>query len=73
MEDKLKTMRNESTTKIEKAKSAVMCWEPTSNLLKEETHGGITSFHGFPIFGEQLQTANHVLHVIWILKLPQYS
>ena len=33
----------------------------------------ITSFHGFPIPGEQLQTANHVLHVIWIPELPQYS
>ena len=25
-------------TKMEKAKSAMMCWEPTSNLSKEETH-----------------------------------
>ena len=38
MEVKLKTMRNESTTKKEKVKSAMMCWEPTSNLLEEEPH-----------------------------------
>ena len=36
MEDKLKTMRNKSTTKMEKAESAMMCWEPTSNLSKEK-------------------------------------
>ena len=38
MEVELKTMRNKSTTKMEKAESAMMCWEPTSNLSKEETH-----------------------------------
>ena len=37
MEVKLKNMRNESMTKMEKAESAMMCWEPTSNLSKEET------------------------------------
>ena len=31
VEVKLKTMRNESTTKMEKVESAMMCWEPTSN------------------------------------------
>ena len=31
-------MRNESTTKMEKVKSTMMCWDPTSNLSKEETH-----------------------------------
>ena len=38
MEVKLKTMRSESMTKKEKVESAMMCWEPTSNFLKEETH-----------------------------------
>ena len=38
MEVELKTMRNESTTKMKKVESAMMCWEPTSNLSKEETH-----------------------------------
>ena len=38
MEVELKTMRNKSTTKMEKAESTMMCWEPTSNLSKEETH-----------------------------------
>ena len=38
MEDELKSMRNESTTKMEKAKYAMMCWEPTSNLSEEETY-----------------------------------
>ena len=38
MKVELKTMRNESTTKMEKVESAMMCWEPTSNLSKEETH-----------------------------------
>ena len=38
MEVKLKTMRNESMTKMEKVESTMMCWEPTSNLSKEETH-----------------------------------
>ena len=31
-------MRNESTTKMEKVESTMMCWDPTSNLSKEETH-----------------------------------
>ena len=38
MEVELQTTRKESTTKMEKAESAMMCWEPTSNLSKEETH-----------------------------------
>ena len=38
MKIELKTMRNESTTKMEKVESAMMCWEPTSNLSKEEPH-----------------------------------
>ena len=38
MEVELKTTRNKTTTKMEKAESAMMCWELTSNLLKEETH-----------------------------------
>ena len=38
MEVELKTMRNKSTTKMEKVESTMMCWEPTSNLSKEETH-----------------------------------
>ena len=38
MEVELKTMRNESTLKMEKVESAMMCWETMSNLSKEETH-----------------------------------
>ena len=38
MEVELKTMRSESTTKKGKVESAMMCWEPTSNFSKEETH-----------------------------------
>ena len=38
MEVKLKTMRSESTTKKEKAESAMMCWEPVSNFTEEEPH-----------------------------------
>ena len=38
MEVKLKTMRSEYTIKEGKIESAMMCWEPTSNLWKEETH-----------------------------------
>ena len=38
MEVELKTMRNESMTKKEKVKSAMMCWEPTSNFSEEEPH-----------------------------------
>ena len=38
MEVKLKTMRSKSTTKKGKVESAMMCWEPTSNFSKEETH-----------------------------------
>ena len=38
MEDELKTMRSESTTKRGKVESAMMCWEPTSNFSKEKTH-----------------------------------
>ena len=40
MEAKLKTMKSESMTKKGKVESAMMCWEPTSNLSKEETHEG---------------------------------
>ena len=36
--DELKTMRSESTTKKGKVESAIMCWEPTSNFSKKETH-----------------------------------
>ena len=38
MEAKLKTMKSESTTKKGKVESAMMCWELTSDLSKEETH-----------------------------------
>ena len=38
MEVKLKTVRSKTTTKKGKVKSAMMCWEPTSNFSKEETH-----------------------------------
>ena len=38
MEVELKTMRSESTTKKGKVKYAMMCWEPTSNFSKEESH-----------------------------------
>ena len=38
MEVELKSMRRKSTTKKEKVESAMMCWESTSNFLKEETH-----------------------------------
>ena len=38
MEAELKTMRSKSTTKKEKVESAMMCWEPTGNFSKEETH-----------------------------------
>ena len=38
MEVELKTMNSESTTKKGKIESAMMCWEPTSNFSKEETH-----------------------------------
>ena len=38
MEVELKTMKSGSTTKKGKVESAMMCWELTSNLSKEETH-----------------------------------
>ena len=38
MEVELKTMKSESMTKKEKVESAMMCWEPTSNLSEEEPH-----------------------------------
>ena len=38
MEVELKIMRCESMTKKEKVKSAMMCWESTSNFLEEEPH-----------------------------------
>ena len=37
-EVKLKTMKSETTTKNGKVKSAMMCWELTSDFSKEETH-----------------------------------
>ena len=38
MEDKLKTVKSDSTTKNNKVESAMMCWELTSGFSKEETH-----------------------------------
>ena len=38
METKLKTVENDPTTKNDKVKSAMMCWEPTSNLSEEKPH-----------------------------------
>ena len=38
MEVELKTTRSKSTTKKEKVESAMMCWEPASNFVKEEPH-----------------------------------
>ena len=38
MEVELKTIRSKSTTKNEKVKSAMMCWESTSNFSEEEPH-----------------------------------
>ena len=38
MEVELRTIRSKSTTKNEKVKSAMMCWESTSNFSEEEPH-----------------------------------
>ena len=38
MEAELKTIKSDSTTKNDKVKSAMMCWELTSGSSKEETH-----------------------------------
>ena len=36
METELKTVENDPTTKNDKVESAMMCWEPTSNLSEEK-------------------------------------
>ena len=38
MEDKLRTRKSNSTTKIEEVEAAMMCWESTSNFMEEEPH-----------------------------------
>ena len=38
MEAEVKTVKSDSTTKNNKVKSAMMCWELTSGFSKEETH-----------------------------------
>ena len=38
MEVELWAIRSKSTTKNEKVKSAMMCWESTRNLMEEEPH-----------------------------------
>ena len=38
IEVELRTIRSKSTTKNEKVKSAMMCWESTSNFTEEEPH-----------------------------------
>ena len=38
MEMEFRTIRSKSTTKNEKVKSAMMCWESTSNFTEEEPH-----------------------------------
>ena len=38
METELKTVESDSTTKNDKVESAMMCWDPTSNLSEEKPH-----------------------------------
>ena len=38
METEIKTMESDSTTKNDQVESAMMCWEPTSNLSEEKPH-----------------------------------
>ena len=38
MEAELKTVKSNSTTKNDKVESAMMSWELTSDIPKEETH-----------------------------------
>ena len=38
MEVESRSIRSKSTTKNEKVKSAMMCWESTSNFTEEEPH-----------------------------------
>ena len=38
MEAKLKTMKSKTMTKKDIVESAMMCWEPTSNLTEEKPH-----------------------------------
>ena len=38
MEAELKTVESDSTTKNDKVESAMMCWEPTSNLSEEKPY-----------------------------------
>ena len=38
MEAELKTLKSETMTKKDIVESAMMCWEPTSNLSEEEPH-----------------------------------
>ena len=38
MEVELKTMKSKSMTENEIVESAMMCWEPTSNLSEEKPH-----------------------------------
>ena len=38
METELKTVESDSTIKNDKVESAMMCWEPTSNLSEEKPH-----------------------------------
>ena len=38
METELKTVENNPATKNDKVESAMMCWEPTSNLSEEKPH-----------------------------------
>ena len=38
MEVALRTVKSESTTKKGKFESAIMCWELTKNISKEQTH-----------------------------------
>ena len=40
MEVELRTIRSKSTTKNEKVKSVMMCWESMSNFMEEEPHKG---------------------------------
>ena len=57
MEDKLKTVESDSTTKYNKVESAMMCWEPTSNLSEEKAHEESEKVTKKPV--EKMEKQNH--------------
>ena len=62
METELETVESNSTTKHDKVESAMMCWEPTSNLSEEKPH---TKINNNTKWSRYLMKKNMKMRKLW--------